>query len=170
MTIEVFILGTSHPLQCGSAECTKENIVAFEKEVRSLCKKLSVKRIAEEMTVEGLAHNGVTETIPQRIARDIAVPVQHVDLQQKDRSTLSINDSTVINTVRRHGIFDGGPFREAFDDLADGVRERVWVARMLSRTEWPVLFVCGSEHAASVRRLFRGLGIDSTVVHLDYEP
>jgi hypothetical protein len=88
----------------------------------------------------------------------------------KERGDFSLNDSAVIATVRRWRVFDGGPFREAFDDLVDGIRERVWIARLLSGKDWPILFICGSNHAVSVRRLCRGLGMDAQVIHLDYEP
>ena len=170
MTAELYILGTSHPLQCGSAECTQANILAFDTELRRLCETFKIQRIAEEMTADGLAHHKVTETIGQRVAKDFGIRHQLVDLSQKERIGVSIDDSVLIATIRRNGIFDGGPFREAFDDLGDGIRERVWIARVLSREEWPILFICGSDHAVSVRRLCRSLGMSAKVVHRDYEP
>lgn len=170
MATELYILGTSHPLQCGSAECTQANILAFDTELRRLCEIFKIQRIAEEMTADGLTRHKVTETVGQRVAKDIEIPHQPVDLSPEERICISIDDSVVIATVRRYGIFDGGPFREAFDDLADGIRERVWVARILSREEWPILFICGSDHAVSVRRLSRRLSIDAKVVHRDYKP
>ena len=170
MSTELYILGTSHRLQCGSAEWTQANIFAFVTELRRLCETYKIQRIAEEMTADGLTQHKVTETIGERVAKDIGIPHQPVDLSQEERIGVSIDDSVVIATVRRRGIFDSGPFREAFDDLADGIRERVWVARVLSREEWPILFICGSDHAVSVRRLCRSLGMNAKIVHRDYEP
>lgn len=170
MATELYILGTSHSLQCGSADCTQTNILTFDTELRRLCETFKIQRIAEEMTADGLTRYKVTETVGQRVAKDIGIPNQFVDLSPEERIGVSIDDSVVIATVRRYVIFDGGPFREAFDDLADGIRERVWVARILSREEWPILFICGSDHAVSVRKLWRRLGIDAKVVHRDYEP
>jgi hypothetical protein len=170
VAIDFYILGISHPLQCGSAECTQANILAFDAELRRLCRTFEIRRIAEEMSADGLTHHKATETIGQRVARDVGIQHQAVDLSQEERDAFSIDDSVVIATVQRCGIFDGGPFREAFDDLADGIRERVWVARVMSGEEWPILFICGSDHAVSVRRLCRGLGINAKIIHRDYEP
>lgn len=170
MATELYILGTSHSLQCGSAECAQASILAFETKLRRLCETFKIQRIAEEMTADGLTRHEVTETVGQRVARGIRIEHQPVDLSPKERSDVSIDDTVVIATVRRYGIFNGSAFREAFDDLADGIRERVWVARLLSKEEWPVLFICGSDHAVSVRRLCRRLGISAEVVHRDYEP
>jgi hypothetical protein len=161
MGVELYIIGTSHLLQCGSAECTQSHIQVFDAEPRKLCSTLKIQRIAEEMTEDGLAHYKVNETIGQRVANDIKVSYQTVDLSIKDRSGLSLGDSEVIATVRRWAVFDGGPFREAFDDLVDGIRERVWIARLLSGKDWPILFICGSDHAVSVRRLCRRLDMET---------
>ncbi len=167
---DLYILGTNHPLQCGSISCAQLRVQAFETEVRSLCKKYKIQRVAEEMTKEGLKKHKVTATVGQRVAKDIGAEYQMVDLRQTERRNLSIDDSPVISTVMRYHIAQGGGFREAFDDLADGVRERVWIGRILSGAKWPTLFVCGSNHVISVRRLWRCLGLASKVVHLDYEP
>lgn len=170
MNVDLYIVGTSHPLQCGSSECTSSHIQAFDAEIRRICATLKIKRIAEEMTKDGLSHYKAAETIGHHVAREINVVYQMVDLSVNERGGLSLDDSVVITTVQRWRICDGGPFREAFDDLVDGIRERVWIARLLSEKEWPTLFICGSDHTISVRRLCRGLGIGARVIHRDYEP
>ena len=148
----------------------QSSVQTFDAELRRLCGSFKIQRIAEEMTEDGLIHHKVVETIGQRVARDMVVSYQTVDLSVKERHSLSMDDSVVLATVKRWSIFDGSPFREAFDDLADGIRERVWIARLLSGKEWPILFICGSDHAVSVRRLCRGLGMEAKVVYRDYEP
>jgi hypothetical protein len=88
-----------------------------------------------------------------------------------EKTSLSIDDSPVITTVMRLHLHAGSAgFREAMDDLADAIRERIWVARLLTRDHWPTLFICRSDHVQSVRRIFRTLGLDARVVHRDYEP
>jgi hypothetical protein len=166
----MYIVGTSHSLQCGSATCTPADIRAFYDEIRSLCAKFNIQRIAEEMTADGLAHHKVNETVAERVTRDIGIHHQSVDLSEHERRNLSLDDSVVIATVQRWRIFNGSTFRESFDDLADAIRERVWIARLLSGTKWPVLFICGSNHSISVRRICRALGMDVKVVHLDLSP
>lgn len=167
---DLYILGTSHALQCGSKKCSPSSILAFDTELRGLCERFKIRRIAEEMNADGLTHHEITETVGQRMARELGIAHQTVDLSRKERVDLSIDDSVVLATSMRYGIANGGGFREAFDDLADGVRERVWLSRILANEEWPTLFVCGSDHAPSLRRLWRRLGLDAKVVHFDYEP
>lgn len=133
-------------------------------------KKYNIKRISEEISPEGLARYKVTETVAQKIAKELDIPSQEVDLTKEERSKLSLDDSILFQVMGSFNIQDGGPLREGVVDIADGVRERVWVARILSMTEWPVLFICGSQHSVSIRRLFRCVGFSSKVVHIDYEP
>ena len=170
MTIDVYILGTSHPLQCGAPKCAEESIRKFEIEIGEICSNFEIKRIAEEMSSDGLEHHEVTKTVCRRVANANDIPHEYVDLGREERSHFSLDDSVVINTVRRHSISNGGPFRKAFDDLVNAVRKRVWVARILSGNEWPVLFVCGSEHTVSIQELFGQLSINSKIAHCDYEP
>ena len=54
MTREVFILGTSHKLQCGAAECGVDSIALLEKEIRHILFEYGIGRIAEEMSDGGL--------------------------------------------------------------------------------------------------------------------
>ena len=170
MATDLYILGTNHPLQCGSTACPQSSIRAFDAELRSVCMQFKIQRIAEEMTEEGLKNHDVIETVGCRVAKEIDAVYQMVDLCLTERRALSIDDSPVITTVMRYHITNGGGFREAFDDFVEGVRERVWVGRILSGSEWPTLLVCGSNHVVSIRRLWRSLGLESKVVHLDYEP
>jgi hypothetical protein len=171
MGAALYILGTSHPLQCGTAACAQVTIDAFHKELRKICDVRKIRRIAEEMTTEGLKQQGVTETIAEKVAKSMGIAHHNVDLTTKERSEIALDDSSVINAVRSLGISDRvGAFREAFDELVDDVRERCWSGRILARNEWPTLFVCGANHVKSVRRLWCCLGIDAVIVHVDYEP
>lgn len=171
MIAALYILGTSHTLQCGSAECTQASIFAFDTELRKLCEKLKIRCIADEMTPDGLKLYKVRKTIGERVARDLRIAHHHVDLSLKKRSALSLGETSVAITAMSCGFGDDGSgFREAFGDLADGIRERYWIAKILEIKQWPTLFVCGADHAVSVRRLWRRLGLEAKVVHLDYEP
>ena len=170
---EVFIFGTSHSLQCGVA-CRPESIAALEAEIRRLLSEHQIGRIVEEMSEDGLAETTEGQasrgTVCQRMAGDI--PVVFVDLSHNERKTLCLANSQIDNFMLAHGRSDGERMwvRDAFSDLSAEVRERVWVARVLSGAEWPVLFVCGADHAAAVRALFTRVGVRSRVVHRDFDP
>lgn len=169
MAIDLYIIGTSHALQCGSAECTASDVQGFETELRKLCVALKVRRIAEEMTEDGLTSHKVKETVGQRVAKGTSVSYQTVDLSVKERQALSIDDSVLFATLGRRQIFEDA-FQGAFDDLVGDIRERIWIARLLSGEDWPTLFICGSDHAVSMRRLWCRLGMEAKVIHRDYVP
>ncbi|SRR6266496_1254449 len=170
MSADIYVMGTSHPLQCGRADLPKGIVASFESELRRVLKKYRIKRVAEEMSLDGLKEEEVSETVAQRMARKLKIAYQAIDLTKEERAGLSLNDSTLFQVMRSFKIEDGGPLQQGFDDLADGIRERIWIARILAGSQWPVFLICGSEHAVSVRRLWRCMGFASKLVHLDYEP
>ena len=173
MTREVFILGTSHKLQCGDAECGVDNIALLEKEIRRILSEYGIGRIAEEMSDDGLresAGDKASGTVCQRIAGD-DVPVHHfVDLDVKERACLSLSPDDIDAFMFKHSTREWARVRKALNKLCGEVRERVWVARILSRDEWPVLFVCGADHAVSVSELFERIGVQATVICEDFDP
>ena len=172
MTREVFILGISHELQCGAAECGVDKISLLEREIRRILSEYGIRRIAEEMSDDGLrerAGDKATGTVCQRIAGN-GVPVHFVDLGEKERACLSLSPRDIDVFMFKHSNNNSEMMRvrEALSALCDEVRERVWVARVLSGDEWPVLLVCGADHAVSVSALFKytgkRIGVQATVL------
>ena len=174
MAREVFVLGTSHSLQRGARNCTAASIALLEEEVQRILTEYDIGRIAEEMSVDAL-EDGVEQkacrTVCQRIA-GVDVPVVFVDLDREERAHLSLANDQIDAFVFKHSAEDGERtrIRDALSDLCGELRERVWVARVLAGDEWPVLIVCGADHAVSVTRLFRSVGVQSTIIHRDFDP
>ena len=175
MTPAVFVFGTSHPLQCGAAECEDDHIALFEQEIQRVLSQYGIRRIAEEMSEDGLREwvgdNASGGTVCRRIAPD-GVPVDYVDLGAEERACLSLSDGNVVGFAVRHfaGTREQVDVRDSFSLLCGEVRERVWVGRVLSGDEWPVLFVCGADHAVSISRLFARVGVESTIICRDFDP
>ena len=95
MTHRIFILGTSHELQCGVPSCGDEQVSLFEEKIRSVLSEYGIARIAEEMSDEGFAERGGDQalgTVCQRVAGD--VPVQFVDLPSEERRRLGLSPLT----------------------------------------------------------------------------
>lgn len=168
MNFDVFIIGTSHPLQCGTRSRSAESIASFESEIRRVLSKCRIQRIVEEMSPDGLKDQKVSETVCQRIVKNITI--EHFDLSAKDRANLSLTLPAVIASLGNGDITEETPSIHAFEDLVNAVRERLLVAQVLSGNEWPVLIVCGSVHAVPLRRLFYRLGVHTEIVHFDYDP
>ena len=174
MTREVFVFGTSHSLQCGAAQCGADRISLLEEELRRVLSEYGIRRIAEEMSGDGLREKVPDEgrrTVCQRIAAD-DVRVDFVDLGEKERACLSLSHRHIDAFMFMHSeeTSERIRVREALGELCGEVRERVWVARILFGNEWPVLFVCGADHAVSVERLFRRVGVQATIICRDFDP
>lgn len=170
----VFVLGTSHSLQRGARSCTAASIALLEKEVQRILTEYDIGRIAEEMSVDALeddVEQKPGETVCQRIAGE-DIPVVFVDLDREERAHLSLANDQIDAFMFEHSPDNSERIRirEALNDLCGEVRERVWVARVLAGDEWPVLIVCGADHAVSVSRLFRSVGVQSTIIHRDFDP
>ena len=173
MTHRIFILGTSHELQCGAPSCGDEQISLFHEKIRSVLSEYGIARIAEEMSDEGFAESGGDKalgTVCQRVAGD--VPVQFVDLPSEERHRLELSPDDVARRTISYTqtTTEAVKFRDVATTLCGEVRERVWVARVLSRHEWPVLLVCGATHVAPVQGMFERLGIQATIICADFEP
>ena len=136
MAREVFILGTSHSLQCGIAKRGADSVSLLEKEIRRILSKYGIRRVAEEMSRDGLRERFGDEahrTVCQRTAGD-AVPVVFVDISEKERAGLALSNDDVDAFMFKHSEDNSerNRIRKAFSDLCGEVRERVWVARVLS--------------------------------------
>ena len=171
----VFILGTCHPLQCGDAECGPDNIALLEEKVRQVLSEHRIRRIVEEMSDDALrCQLGVEAgrgTVCQRVARETGIGVDFVDLDREERDHLGLSDCIINRFTFFYGEDDSNraAIREAFNALCGSVRERVWVGRTLSGV-WPVLFVCGADHASPVQELFERVGVQATIICCDFDP
>jgi len=165
MPVALFIVGTSHDLQCGLTS----NTAAFEAELDQICEKHKIKRIAEEMSADGLRNHQVDETVAVRIAPRHACQHEYIDLTQEEREGLHLGNGPKLDTTKELFYGDGTVFGQVWEDLANAVRERLWIARLLAHQVWPTLFICGADHAESVRRLWCGLGLRAVVLHRDFQ-
>jgi hypothetical protein len=164
----LFLLGTSHPIQCGITGVHKA--ASFEAELRRICTEVGIRRIAEEMNDAGLKRHGVSSTVGQRISEEDGLLHHNVDLSLEDRAAVSLDDGVMLEIAFGGYGVDPERFRDALEVLWSDVRERAWIGRLLSRKEWPVLFICGSDHSESLEGLWTSLGLPATIVHRDYEP
>ncbi len=138
-------------------------------EVRALVELHGIKRISEEMTAEGLERYEVDRTIAGTVADELNVEYEHIDLARADSAAISLTDAPALKTIMSRGFTgDKQIFQDALGILADEVRERVWVHRILLGESWPVLFICGSEHVVPVTRLWQKIGLPQAIAHRDF--
>jgi len=171
VSISLYLFGTSHKYQCGGRDCSRDQADAFATQVREICIKYNIKRITEEMTLDGRKRYEVSETIAKGIASDLMIHHHEVDLSECERNALSIVDSAVLKARLVFRSRDGGEkLRIKFDKLTDQVRERVWVARIMNSNSWPVLFILGADHISTFSKVWRSLGGNVEVLWQDYTP
>src|SRR4051812_48290420 len=124
---KIVILGTSHTLQCGHSSVPVAAVQAFEAELRALVDRHGIARISEEMSVDGLAHHDVAETVAARIARAHGLEYQTIDLGQADRATLGLGDGPLFTILHLYKPTDSGQgFRDAMFEIEGEIRERLW--------------------------------------------
>jgi hypothetical protein len=165
----IVVLGTSHTLQCGHSSLAPAAVARFESEVKSLATRHKIARVSEEMSPDGLARHGVSETVAARAARDLGLEYEAVDLSKSDRATLGIHDAPLFTIRDLYEPSDGGQaFRAAMFEIEGEIRERVWAFRIMSAKSSPVLFVCGASHVTPIARLWRMLGLPCDIAHHDF--
>ncbi len=82
---QLYVLGTSHDFQCGSAKCSPTQIAAFQAELGRIFETHHIRCVAEEMDDEGLREYNVDSTIAQRLASSLNIEHHHVDLTTEAR-------------------------------------------------------------------------------------
>ena len=104
----VFVLGISHPLQCGAAECGADRISLLEQKIRRALSKHGIRRIAEEMSDDGFRERAgdeaARETVCQRIAPTMFPSTSSTLARRKGaayRSRMATLSGSFSNTLRQ---------------------------------------------------------------------
>ena len=157
---KIIILGTSHPLQCGTDKFSSDQISEFKQLVHDICENEKVGNIVEEMNDEGLANHGVENTIAYYIASEINIKHSYVDLCSELKSTLGVSDDQIVSIALRKT--DNGKLNSMrallTEKLLHPIRERYWLSHILRENTWPTLFICGSDHGQAMQDLVNSVG------------
>lgn len=171
MIAKIYIFGTSHYLQCGTHPYTKDQIECFRSYIEEICEKEKIALISEEMSQKGLERYLVSGTIAAGLARTLCIQHAYVDLEESECTTLKIADKSLAGIVLK--LNRPGNSRGIREDLNQRIsypiRERYWVATMLSTSIWPTLFICGSNHVINVASLLGGIVEQVNIVEYDFD-
>jgi hypothetical protein len=158
----IIVLGTSHPLQCGTTKqfgtekYTEAQINEFELFLRQLCVERKIECIIEEMNVEGLENYEVENTIAYSICKDLNIKHHHADLTAEHIADLCLHIDMFM--LREQSNEMKCRKRELLhNQLLNPIRERFWLANILSLNTWPTLFICGSDHVINMLELINSL-------------
>lgn len=169
----IIILGTSHPLQCGTTKqfrtenYTEVQINNFKRFLKQLCTERKIECIIEEMNVDGLENYEVENTIAYSICKELNIKHHYTDLTEEHIADLCL----FIDTFMLREQTNEMKFRKRellHNHLLNPIRERFWLANILNLNTWPTLFICGSDHVNNMLELVNSLEygpVDSTVMY-----
>lgn len=162
---QLYVLGTSHDFQCGSAKCSPTQISAFQAELERIFETHHIRCVAEEMDDEGLCVYNVDSTIAQRLAPSRNIAHYRVDLTNEARSLFSLDHFALAKTFN-----SGTKFLQGWNSTLGEVRERYFVACILAKQQWPTLLICGADHSQNIVKLWCRFGLKVKLLHRDYAP
>lgn len=159
----VVLVGTSHRIQMREP--------SFRSFLEQVCRRFSIKAIAEEMNEEGLREQELKGTIPMCVATSLDLPHCHCDPGRAERRNLGIRQE---NEIRRDTFFsESKPSDAEMTAEREGAfraRERYWLEQLGTFSPRPVLFVCGASHVESFCNLLKAEGDSVEVAAYDWEP
>jgi len=170
MNTQLFLFGTSHPLQCGVGYGNGE-IDNFRKYIRKVCATEKIALVAEEMSQQGLSHHQTESTVAESLARELNIQHRYVDLEENERARFQISDGTLTTIAINLSHTEPKGLREDLNlRISYPIRERYWVARILSANLWPTLFICGAAHVINVASIIGGIVDRAVIVEYDFVP
>jgi len=165
----VYILGTSHVYQRNDDSCLSSSIDEFKLYLRSLCQLNGIKAIGEEMSLTSLADFDRDESVPFKFAKEFNdLKHKYCDPDRSEQEMLGIKPAEYFN-LKAH--FENWPKdkKEKLEWQEDLKREPYWLCNILELNEWPILFICGSKHVDSFRKLLSASLISVHIVNENWK-
>ena len=140
---------------------------AFSAYLTRLVTKYSVKLFAEEYCTQALEEQGIPETTVHTLAKSLDIAHCYCDLDRSTRSNLRIFQE---NDIRMQGFRKDWTEEEILERIEQShrARERFWLERLLVMECWPVLFICGADHAGRFAKLLRSKRVTASIVEEDW--
>jgi hypothetical protein len=121
------------------------------------------------MSLEALSQKLSAASVCQRIADAIGVPHRYCDPDNRQRQILGICDETDIRSRAFLNNWNGAATDQKVRASHES-RERFWLDQLLVLDLWPVVFVCGANHAKSFSSVLKLRGLHVDVVANDWAP
>lgn len=163
----VIIIGTGHRLQAGHGCYSPSQLKEFADLLETIIKKYRIKLITEEMSSDVLTDFGVTATVAKTLADRKNLAHRYVDLSCQERAAFGIDRVALHQTGQAAGL--SAVQFAALEATVGELRECLWLVRVLDANKWPVLLICGANHAPRVHHLFNTVGKLAVIEINDYE-
>lgn len=177
---QIFLVGTSHAYQFGDGvvfgetTCTPEAAAQFRQCLTNIYNINRIRAFAEEMSVDALAEQKLTASLPKLVADEFLVCHRYCDPTRLEKVQWGIRQD---NDIRLEHMNDGWTQEQIEADVlargsapSDRIRERFWLQSILELDMWPLLFICGTNHFTSFAALLKVNGLDIVETHRDWKP
>lgn len=174
-----YILGTSHEYQRNDDTCKPESIEEFKQYIKSICLKYDIKAIGEEMSEEALKHWEREISIPKLFAKEHPeISHKYCDPDREEQRKHGIKQSGYYSQGRQFSDKLQPPDvknlsqkeAEILEWLEDLKREPIWLCEILELNCWPLLFICGSKHVDSFKKLLDNESLNASIISKNWMP
>jgi hypothetical protein len=165
----VWIIGTRHDYQRLRLGITDPGPEEFRAVLTAICSRKDVRAIGEEMTLEGLKTTGAYDSVSKQVADALGILHRYCDPSSEERRAIGIIDGDPIVESRLWAPCDEQNFKAEVRDSYNKRRGH-WLEHLLQLNVWPLLFVCGANHAEPFRKRLQADGIDAHVLFANWAP
>ena len=170
---KMYIVGTYHKYQFGPCHEFEENLRSAHEEfaifLKDCCVRLNVKTLAEEMHFDARDKYRIKQTVPERVAESLHIEHADCDPNIKEQVQLDILNEGRVKIL---GLYEGlsektvhANIRREYDK-----REDEWIRRLAQLSHFPVLFICGCEHSASLLEKATQHGFSAHLIVKEWTP
>jgi len=152
VTKPLFIVGTDHKYQHRSCELTELQHEDFERYIGGIVLEKKIALLAEENNEQFVQENGLAQSTIQKLAKIHSVEHLFCELDRKSRAENGMEQESGIQIS---GLLNGHSKEEIARNIQESYRNReaYWLKCILEKDVWPVLFICGANHAIPFQEL-----------------
>jgi len=157
--MDLYIIGTDHKHQFGPCtvfNTTEQACKTFALYLKEQCQSLSIRTLAEEMSIDARKKWDLSQTVPESVAFDLDLEHADCDPDEEERSHLGIQGEGAIKMKNIQHDNDK--------------REYEWIRRLSQLQNLPVLFVCGYDHPSSLLKKARECGLSAQIIVEKWTP
>ncbi len=165
----VLLIGTSHDYQRILGGTRDTGPEQFRAVITEVAVQHGVRAIAEEMSPEALVAYKATDSIGRQVAAALGIAHRFCDPASAERQALGYRED---DDIRMAGFFAGRDHEAIEADVraSYAIRERRWLEHLLELDLWPVVFICGANHAESFEEILHQHAIRVTVLFTKWTP
>lgn len=175
MTRNVFLLGIGHEYQHNSTlykRISSEAIDEFKRYISKEHGRYNFKAIGEELHRSELKKDR-DSSVPEEVAEKLGIehkycnngPEDAIDLEKMGYKETLIKEKKGSILKPRYESDEDWLLRNMENEA---IREFIWIKKILECDQWPLLFICGSDHVGSFSTKLQTEGINVTLLNKNW--